>query len=59
VKTDQSSKEIGKVTWSIGDTSALGVIKEWFTAGDELCFFTESGNHFPARYLIGEDKRER
>lgn len=43
----------GNKVFKIGDDTALGTIKEFFTAGGELCFFTEQNNFFPVRYLIG------
>lgn len=38
--------------FKIGDNTPMGTIKEFFTADDQLCFFTEENNFFPVRYLI-------
>lgn len=40
----------GKV-FKVGDNTQMGKISEFFKAGGQMCFFTESGAQYPARYL--------
>jgi len=44
---------VGDKVFKVGDDTPLGTIREFFTADDQLCFFTEQNNFFPVRYLIG------
>ena len=50
---NKQQQEIDGKLWKAGDDSPLGVITEFFTADGQICFFTESGAFYPARYLIG------